>query len=873
MQKLGLGELRERYLKFFESKEHLRLKSFSLIPDNDPSLLLINSGMAPMKPYFSGEQAPPRKRVTTCQKCIRTPDIENVGKTSRHGTFFEMLGNFSFGDYFKEDAIKWGWEFFTDVLEIPKDRLWVSVYQDDDEAFRIWNEVIGLDFERIVRLGKEDNFWEHGLGPCGPCSEIYVDMGEKFGCGKDDCTVGCDCDRYVEVWNLVFTEFNKDEDGSYSTLSQKNIDTGMGLERLACVSQSVDNIFEVDTIRKILDTVCDMSGKTYGANYDNDVSIRVITDHIRSSTFMISDGVIPSNEARGYVLRRLIRRAARHGRLLGIDGMFLSDLAKVVIGENKDAYPELEEKAVYIEKVISNEEERFANTIDQGMTMLEDFFENSKEKSVPGTVAFKLHDTYGFPIDLTKEISFEKGFGVDEVEFTNEMNKQKDMAREALKKKGNDAWKDSVLGTLNDISTKFKGYTDIECEGKIQAIILNDEIAETVNKGDSIEFIPDETVFYAESGGQVSDKGIAITETGKVEVIECKKTADNKFIHIGVVTEGSIKAGQTVTFKIDTVRRRKIERNHSATHLLQKALRETLGEHINQAGSLVEPTKLRFDFTHFSALTEEEVRKVERAVNEAIFSAYEVDVNEMHIDEAKKTGAAALFGEKYSEYVRVVNMGDFSIEFCGGTHIDNISKIGLFKIISEVGIAAGVRRIEAITGEAVYDYLYEKEDMLSSIAVVLKANVNDIEGRIISLDRELKETKKQLADVKKKNISESFDDILKSTVDVNGVKVIKVLQEDVTVDELRNLSDDIKNRVEGATVVVLASVNGDKVNFIVTANKEAVANGVHSGNIVREVAKIAGGGGGGKPDMAQAGGKDASKVKEALDVVESLIGG
>lgn len=880
MEKLGLNELRERYLKFFEGKGHLRLPSFSLVPHNDASLLLINSGMAPLKPYFTGAEEPPRRRVTTCQKCIRTPDIENVGKTARHGTFFEMLGNFSFGDYFKTEVIPWAWEFVTQDIKLPVDKLWVTIYEDDDEAFDIWTKEVGLPPERIVRMGKKDNFWEHGTGPCGPCSEIYYDRGEDKGCGSPDCKVGCECDRYIEFWNLVFTQFNKDENGNYSKLAKPNIDTGMGLERLACVVQDVNNLFEVDTVRNILTNVCKIAGVEYGKDAKTDVSIRVITDHIRSTTMMVSDGILPSNEGRGYVLRRLLRRAARHGKLLGIDGQFLYNLADVVINESKQAYPELEEKSDYIKKVIRIEEERFEATIDQGLSILNEFIQETKskgEKILHGSMVFKLHDTYGFPLDLTREIAEENGLSIDEEGFKAEMGEQKRKAREALKSKDGSAWGDKVYGNLDKtIKTEFVGYEKDVCDAKILYIIKDDEIVDNAQEDDEVTVILDTTSFYAESGGQVGDTGIIEGKEGIVKVFDCKKNADGKYLHKGIVENGIIEKGASVTAKIDSKRRIAIARNHSTTHLLQKALKNIVGEHVHQAGSLVEPDKLRFDFTHFSGVTAEELKKVEKEVNEKILEGLAVEVREMPIDEARKLGAMALFGEKYGNVVRVVKMGDYSLEFCGGTHLKNSAQAGLVKIVAESGVAAGVRRIEALTGENAIEYFNEKEKMLNDLAATLKSSPQDSLRKVEGLTAELKNAEKEIEQLRNKLVSSEVGDILSNVVEIKGVKVIAAQFDQLDMDGLRNTGDMLKSKL-GSGVVVLGSGYGDKVSFIVTATKDVIAKGIHCGNIIREVAKIAGGGGGGRPDMAQAGGKDVSKISEALQysnkVIEDQIGG
>ena len=876
MQKLGLNEIRERYLKFFEGKDHLRFPSFSLVPQNDPSLLLINSGMAPLKPYFTGAEEPPRRRVTTCQKCIRTPDIENVGKTARHGTFFEMLGNFSFGDYFKEEAIPWAWEFVTEDMKLPLDRLWVSIYLEDDEAFEIWHKKVGLPADRIVRMGKKDNFWEHGTGPCGPCSEIYFDRGADKGCGKPDCVVGCECDRYIEFWNLVFTQFNRDEQGNYTRLPKPNIDTGMGLERLACIMQSVDNLFEVDTVRNILNYICRLAGVEYRKSEKTDVSIRVITDHIRSTTMMVSDGVLPSNEGRGYVLRRLLRRAARHGKLLGINGQFLHDVAKVVINESRQAYPELEEKSDYIQKVIRIEEERFEATVDQGLSILNEFISETKAKNqkiLPGAMVFKLHDTYGFPLDLTREIAEENGLGIDEEGFRKEMNEQKTKAREALKNRDNSAWGDSIYSKLDkNVKTEFVGYGSSEAEAKVVYIIRDDEVVSSAQEGDRVTVILDRTPFYAESGGQVGDTGFIEGKEGLFKVEDCKKTPDGKYLHSGIVQTGIVENGSMVKAVIDVKRRAAISRNHTTTHLLHKALKNVLGDHVNQAGSLVEPDRLRFDFSHFSSISQEELKRIEREVNERILESIAVDAREMSIDEAKKQGATALFGEKYGNVVRVVKIGDYSMELCGGTHITTTSQAGLVKVLGESGVAAGVRRLEALTGDVALEYFNDREKMLNEIAAALKTTPQDSMKKIEAMTAEAKNVQKEVEQLRNKLVSGALDEVLSKVVEVKGIKVLTARFDQLDMEGLRNTSDTLKNKI-GSGVIVLGTGFGDKVNFVVTATKDAVEKGVHSGNIIKEVARIAGGGGGGRPDMAQAGGKDISKMDEALEAAKKVVEG
>lgn len=866
MKKMGLNEIREQFLRFFESKDHLRLPSFSLVPHNDPSVLLINAGMTPLKPYFTGAEKPPRNRITTCQKCIRTPDIENVGKTARHGTFFEMLGNFSFGDYFKKEAIQWAWEFVTEVMGMPEDRLYVSIYEEDEEAFEIWNRDVGIAPERIFRMGKEDNFWEHGTGPCGPCSEIYFDRGPERGCGQPDCTVGCECDRYIEFWNLVFTQFNRQEDGTYTKLEKRNIDTGMGLERLAVIMQDVENLFEVDTIRRILEYVCNKAGVMYGEG-DDDVSIRVITDHIRSTTMMVSDGILPSNEGRGYVLRRLLRRAARHGRLLGIEGPFLHDVAKVVIRESGEAYPELAEKEEYICKVIKTEEDRFAATIDQGIAILNAMIAElklEKKDVLPGDMAFKLHDTYGFPLDLTREIAEEAGLTVDEQGFRAEMEEQKNKARMAIKNKEISAWgQDLAAGIEEDLSTEFVGYESYSSESKILYIILDGEQVDSAQKGEEVTIILDRTPFYAESGGQVADTGVIAGKDGKVRVNNCNKTGEGLYLHSGIVEEGIIEKGTPVTATIDVERRLAIARNHTVTHLLHKALRNVLGDHVTQAGSLVEPDRLRFDFRHFSAMTKEEIKQVEEEVNARILDDLEVLVREMPVDEANRIGAIALFGEKYGDIVRVVQAGEYSTELCGGTHLKSTAQAGLFKIVSEGGVAAGVRRIEALTGKGALVYYDEVEEKLENIASVLKTTPQESLRRVETISAELKAALKEIEQLKAKLASSSFDEVLENAEDVDGVRIVTGRFDQLDMEALRNTCESLRSKA-GTGVVVLASALGGKVSFVAMATKDAVARGIHCGNIVKEAAKAAGGGGGGRPDMAQAGGKDVSKIDEAL---------
>ncbi len=849
MQKFGLNELREKYLSFFESKGHLRLPSFSLVPENDPSVLLINAGMTPLKPYFTGQKIPPSRRVTTCQKCIRTPDIDNVGKTSRHATFFEMLGNFSFGDYFKKEAITWAWEFFTEVLGIPEERLYVSVYFEDDEAFDIWNKVVGLPKEKIFRMGKEDNFWEHGTGPCGPCSEIYFDRGKDKGCGKETCTVGCDCDRFIEVWNLVFSQFDRQEDGTYLPLKQKNIDTGMGLERLACVVQGVDNIFEVDTVRTVLDHVCRIAGVRYGEDYKKDVSIRVITDHIRGSSMLVSDGVLPSNEGRGYVLRRLIRRAARHGRLLGIKDAFLSELAETVINVSMGAYPHMGEKRDYIKKVISIEEEKFYNTIDQGMNILEEYVDELKRQgsdTISGSMVFKLHDTYGFPVDLTREIAQEHSMKIDENGFHEEMRKQKEKAREARLKKENSAWeKDLFSGEYKSVVTEFTGYNEYETEATVRFIVLDGKLVENAQMDDEVAVVLDRTPFYAESGGQVGDTGVITGDNFKMTVNDCKKTSDGKYLHYGKIESGMVQVNDRVIAKVDIERRKCTARNHTTTHILHRALKKILGDHVHQAGSLVAPDRLRFDFTHFSPLTEEQIEAVESEVNSVILSNYPVTVREMPLEEAKKAGATALFGEKYGDIVRVVSVGDYSMELCGGTHISSSGEAGLIKIIGESGIASGVRRIEALTGTGAISWYKNKERTLRKVAEIVKSTPDDTPFKVNNLVEEIKNLQKELNSIKDKLANQSVNDLLNKAEDVSGVKVLAARLDQLDMTALRNMADTLKNKL-GASVVVLASGFDGKVSLVVSATKDAVSRGIHCGKIISEAAKAAGGGGGGR---------------------------
>ena len=871
MQYRSLNELREMYLKFFETKGHLRLPSFSLIPQNDPSLLLINSGMAPMKPYFTGEQEPPRHRVTTCQKCIRTGDIENVGKTARHGTFFEMLGNFSFGDYFKKEAIAWSWEFLTspEWVGIDPDRLYPSIYQDDEEAFEIWNKDIGIPAERIFRFGKEDNFWEHGSGPCGPCSEIYYDRGPEYGCGKPGCTVGCDCDRYMEVWNNVFSQFDNDGNGNYTELKQKNIDTGMGLERLACVVQGVGSLFDVDTVRNITNKVSEIAGKHYGDSEKTDISLRVVTDHIRSTVMMICDGVIPSNEGRGYVLRRLLRRAARHGKLLGIDRPFLSEVATTVINESGGAYPELVEKQKYIHKVIENEEASFNKTIDSGLNILNERIAAANSKELPAADAFQLYDTYGFPIDLTLEILEEQGMTTNREEFDRLMNEQRERAREDRKKMGDLGWQSEDLGLDKSIKTRFDGYETLGEAAKVLAIVNEGEPSGAAAKGEKITVVLDHTPFYAEMGGQIGDHGILEGKNGVVTVSDVQKTKDGKYMHIGVVTEGEISVEDEVQAKVDAEYRQSICRAHTSTHLLQKALRKVLGDHVEQAGSYTANDHIRFDFTHFAALTPEELAQVEALVNEDILAGYPVITEEMGIDEAKKKGAMALFGEKYGAVVRVVQAGD-SVELCGGTHLDNTAKAGSFKIIGEASVAAGVRRIEAVTGKAVLDFLNERQQILSEAAATLKTSPNELPAKIEQTVSELRAMTKEKEKLTSKVASLQMVDLLNVARDVKGVNVIATKLEDASAETLRTMGDNIKEKAPNM-VAVLSAVNDGKVNLLCVCGTEAVKKGAHAGKIIKEVAKMVGGGGGGRPDSATAGGKQPEKLEEALEAVNNIV--
>ena len=876
----GENELRRMYLEFFESKGHLAMKSFSLVPHNDNSLLLINAGMAPLKPYFTGQEIPPRRRVTTCQKCIRTGDIENVGKTARHLTFFEMLGNFSFGDYFKHEAIHWSWEFLTQVLGLEEDRLYPSIYGEDDEAFEIWNKEVGVPAEKITRFyrdpetGECDNFWEHGAGPCGPCSEIYYDRGEKYGCGRPDCKVGCDCDRFMEVWNNVFTQFEGDGKGGYTELAQKNIDTGMGLERLAVVMQDVDSVFDIDTMKAIRDKVCEMSGKKYQVDALDDVSIRLITDHIRSATFMISDGIMPSNEGRGYVLRRIIRRAARHGRMLGIDGIFMAKLAATVINESKDGYPVLEDKKDFIFKVLSQEEEKFGKTIDQGLSILSDMekqMEADGVKVLSGENAFKLYDTYGFPMDLTQEILEEKGFSVDEEGFKKAMEVQRTTARKARKVTNYMGADETVYESVDpSVTTEFVGYDSLNCKSKITVLTTETEIVEALSDGEVGTVIVEQTPFYATMGGQQGDKGIIRTAAGEFQVEDTIKLLGGKVGHVGKMISGMMKTGDEADLSVDAALRAKICKNHSATHLLQKALREVLGTHVEQAGSYQDGERTRFDFSHFAAMTPEELEKVEKIVNDKIAEAIPVRTDVMTVDEAKKTGAMALFGEKYGETVRVVSMGDFSKEFCGGTHVKNTSEIAAFKIISENGVAAGVRRIEALTGDNVFAYYRNLEKELLEAAKAAKATPATLTEKIEHMQAEIKALTSENESLKSKAAKEALGDVMDQIVEVKGVKLLASAVDGVDMNGLRDLGDQLKEQL-GEGVIVLASSCEGKVNLIVMATDAAMKQGAHAGNLIKSIAGKVGGGGGGRPNMAQAGGKNPAGILEAIAEAKTAL--
>ncbi len=876
MQKLGLNEIREKYLSFFESKGHLRLPSFPLVPKDDNSLLLINAGMAPLKPYFKGEQVPPRKRVTTCQKCIRTPDIERVGKTARHGTYFEMLGNFSFGDYFKHEATAWAWEFITKVLQLPEEKLWVTIYEDDDEANDIWVNEVGVSADRIVRMGKEDNFWEIGTGPCGPCSEIYFDRGPEHGCGKPDCAVGCDCDRFVEFWNLVFTQFDKDENGNYNRLAHPNIDTGMGLERIACIMQGVNNLFEVDTVRNIMKKISEIADVEYGEDENSDVSLRVITDHIRSTTFMISDGVQISNEGRGYVLRRLLRHAARHGKLLGVNEPFLYKIVDTVINENRTAYPELEAKADYIKKLIKTEEIRFNETINDGLSILNTYTDELKadgKTELSGDKAFKLYDTYGFPVDITVEILAEKGMTVNRDEFEKCMEKQRETARNSRGNVDELAWKEDDFKKLylDTMTAEFVGYDTLVCDAKVKAIVSGTESFKHADaKSGEVMIMLDKTPFYGEGGGQTGDCGVLKGANGTAEVTDTKKMGADKFVHICKVTEGTISEGETVKAEVDAKTRAAAQRNHSATHLLQKALRLVLGDHIEQAGSFVSSERLRFDFSHYEAVTPDELAQVEKIVNEQIAASLDVTCTLMPIEEANKLGAMSLFGEKYGSVVRVVKMGDFSLEFCAGTHVGNTADIGLFKIISESSAAAGIRRIEAITSTGILNYLAEKENLISEVGASLKCAPSEAVSKIEAMRDENKQLLRELEALKEKLAGSGLDDMKKNAVEINGVTVLTGKFENADVNTLRKIGDTMKSDFD-CEVCVTASASDGKVTLVCSANKKAVEKGVHCGNVVKSIAPHVGGSGGGRPDSAQAGGKDASGIDAALESVAKVI--
>lgn len=869
-----VNEIRKSYLDFFESKQHYIHPSFPLVPINDNSLLLINAGMAPLKNYFMGVEKPPKNRMSTCQKCIRTGDIENVGMTARHATFFEMLGNFSFGDYFKNEAIEWAWEYVTKVLEISPEHLWVTIYEEDDEAFDIWKDKIGVSPERIVRLGKADNFWEigNGTGPCGPCSEIYIDRGPEFGCDCEDCKPGCDCDRFLEFWNLVFTQFNREQDGSLTPLPKPNIDTGMGLERVACMLQGVDSIFEIDTMQDIIHRIEGILEVKYNEDEKKDISIRIICDHIRAVTFLIADGVIPSNEGRGYVLRRLLRRGARHGKLLGYKNPFLFELMSTVVDINRDSYPDLEEKKDYIRKVIKIEEEKFEETIYQGLELLKTDMEEMKEKGL--TVmephkAFRLYDTFGFPFDLTKEILAEEGYTVEEEGFFKEMQEQRERARSARKESDNEGWKSDEIN-LDIKETEFDGYASYNVEAQILSILKDDTVVKTASNGDEVIFILNRTPFYAESGGQVGDEGELKGNHGKVLVTQTKKGHNGLIMHFGKVVEGSVSEGESLVAEINVSRREETMRNHSATHLLHKALRTVLGNHVTQAGSLVTPDRLRFDFTHFEAMTPQELEQTEKMVNKAIYSYLDVTCREMSIDEAKQKGAMALFGEKYGDWVRVVSMGDFSIELCGGTHVQNTSEIGIFKIVSESGVASGVRRIEAITGLKVYELLKTKEALIAQVSSQLKTKEENLAERLESQLNEFKEAKREINQLKSKIMKDNMGEILSNKEAVGELQLLTYAFEDMESEDMRNIAESLTDK-EADLVAVFAAPKDDKVNFVAMAGKKAVETGAHCGNLLREVAKIAKGGGGGKANMAQAGGKDVSKVQEALAVAKETL--
>lgn len=873
MEKIGLNELRKMFLDFYESKEHYRGKSASLVPENDKSLLLINSGMAPLKPFFSGLETPPAKRMVTCQKCIRTGDIDNVGITDRHGTFFEMLGSFSFGDYFKKESVTWGWEYITQYLKMPADRVWATVYEDDQEAYDLWHEMIGIPEERIVRLGKDDNFWEIGTGPCGPCSELYFDRGEAYSCGRPDCKPGCECDRYVEFWNHVFTQFNRDEEGNYTPLAHPNIDTGLGLERLACIMQGVRSIFDVDTIRSILDQVVSVSGVVYqDGQVKTDVSIRIITDHIRSVTFMVGDGILPSNEGRGYVLRRLLRRAARHGKLLGIQGSFLAELSAKVIEVSGDAYPEIRQRQDYIHRILSVEEEKFRATIDQGTRILEDYTAEMKEAGetcLPGKKVFKLYDTFGFPMELTREILIEKGFDVDEAGFEEHMTHQKETARASRKVGEDEAWSEESVMYAAAGDTKFVGYDVLQCECVVKGLFQNKKEVESASAGDKVNVALNQTPFYAEMGGQASDQGVLRMDGFAGQVTHVTKVKD-VFVHTVEVKSGQLKRGDTVQAEILIEKRNEHARNHTATHLLHKALKNVLGQHVEQAGSSLNEEGLRFDFTHFEALTKEELSRIEGIVNSEIQKFLPVTTQVMPIEEARKTGAAAQFGEKYGSVVRVVSAGDFSTEFCGGTHVSNTGQIGAFRILSENGVAAGVRRIEAVTGMSLYHKLMEAQHLMAQAADTLKTNQTGLVSRAESLIEELRSSKKELEQLKLQSMGGQLDDMLHQALSKNGVKLIRKEFQDCEISELRSLSDQLKTKEKGL-IILFAAVNDGKVTFMVSVSDDLLEKGYHAGNLIKQIAAAAGGGGGGKADMAQAGAKDPTKISDAFQLAASLL--
>ncbi|MGI6325921.1 MAG: alanine--tRNA ligase [Saccharofermentanales bacterium] len=880
MQPIGLNQIREMFLSFFEERDHLRMPSFSLVPENDPSILLINAGMTPLKPYFTGAKVPPHPRVTTCQKCIRTPDIERVGKTSRHGTFFEMLGNFSFGDYFKAEIIPWSWEFCTQTLKIPEEKLSVTVFEEDDEAWQIWHDAVGLPPEKIFRLGKEDNFWEHGIGPCGPCSEIYYDHGPDRGCGKPDCQVGCDCDRYVEFWNLVFTQFNREEDGSYTPLARKNIDTGAGLERLACIMQGVDNLFEVDTIRAILDYTCTIAGADYGRDDNTDTAIRVIADHIRSTVMMVGDGIIPSNEGRGYVLRRLLRRAARYGRLLGIDGTFLHDIARIVIREASTAYPELVDRQEYLMRIIRTEEERFAGTIQQGIAILESYLEAAraeKRDRLSGQEVFRLHDTYGFPLDLTREMAAEQGFAIDEEGFETEMNRQKEQARQALRDKAGSAWtQDALPEELDSLAaTLFIGYEKISDQGRVLAILIDQGeagriLADRAEAGQQIRLITDRTPFYAAAGGQVGDVGLMTSRQVRISVKDTIATPEGLVLHTALVEKGVVKKGDLLDLRVDSAVRLSTARNHTVTHLLHQALRQVLGKHVTQAGSSVTPDRFRFDFSHYQPLTSEEKAAVEQIVNQAILDNLPVSTEIMSLVEARQSGVMALFDEKYSDEVRVVRVGDFSQELCGGTHLSRSSEACLFHLLSEGGVAAGVRRIEGITGQKAWERVRKQDQLLQTATQLLKVQAGDMPDRIRQILDQTRRLEKELTAEKNRLLTDVVGDLVETAEEVEGLKLVTAEVQVDDLDRLREMADGVRSRL-GSGLVVLAAVVDEKVALVIMAAPDAVARGIHAGRLIKEAARVTGGGGGGRPDMAQAGGRDRTKIAEALQTAQESV--